>query len=79
MRAELQIPTGPIHSFQALPYPLPDAAQKRLVALSAAIHDASPSLRKAASDKLSGYLVSLRECIGVEHVRREFLPSPMVS
>lgn len=74
-------PTGPVHSFHALPYPLPPGAQARLQTLSAAVTAAAANhkseIQDAASARrlLADYIGRLRETIGEELIRREFLPS----
>lgn len=74
-------PTGPLHSFQALSYPLPAGAQERLKTLSAAITAASANHQSEGQDAasarrlLADYIGRLRETIGEELLRREFLPS----
>jgi hypothetical protein len=73
MKPAPQVPTGPIHSFVALAHPLPASAQQRLRQLSAAVHDAEKSANPAAMDTLNDYVGLLRNTIGFEHVRREFL------
>lgn len=73
MKPALQIPTGPIHSFVALAHPLPASAQQRLKQLSAAVHDAEKAAKPGATDALDDYIGLLRNTIGFEHFRREFL------
>lgn len=73
MKRAPQVPTGPIHSFVALAHPLPETARQRLRQLSAAIHDAEKDAKPAATDALDDYVRQLREAIGFEHVRREFV------
>lgn len=73
MKRAPQVPTGPIHSFVALAHPLPEVARQRLRQLSAAIHDAEKDAKPAATDALDDYVRQLREAIGFEHVRREFV------
>lgn len=76
-----QVPTGPLHSFQALPYPLPAGAQERLKTLSAALKEASANQQSEGQDAasarrlLADYIGRLRETIGEELLRREFMPS----
>ncbi len=78
---KLQVPTGPFHSFQALPWPLPAGAQERLKTLSAAVKEASAKQQSEGPDAasarrlLADYIGRLRETIGEELLRREFLPS----
>lgn len=73
-------PTGPVHSFMALPFPLPEGAQERLKTLSAAITAASANHQSEGQDAasarrlLADYIGRLRETIGEELIRREFLP-----
>lgn len=43
-------PTGPFHSFQALPCPLPAGAQERLKTLSAALKEASANQQSEGQD-----------------------------
>lgn len=74
-------PTGPFHSFIALPCPLPAGAQERLKTLSAALKEASANQKAEGPDAasarrlLADYIGRLRETIGEELLRREFLPS----
>jgi len=74
-------PTGPFHSFIALPCPLPAGAQERLKTLSAALKEASANQQSEGQDAasarrlLADYIGRLRETIGEELLRREFLPS----
>lgn len=74
-------PTGQVHSFHALPYPLPPGAQARLQTLSAAVTAASANQKSEGPDAasarrmLADYIGRLRETIGEEVIRREFLPS----
>ena len=71
-----QIPYGPIHSFIALDYPLPEKIRNRLKQLSAAVHDSGGDgpQKTAAADALNDYLRQVRNVLGNEHIRREFLP-----
>lgn len=74
------VPTGPFHSFIALPYPLPPGAQARLQTLSAAVTEATANNKTDGPDAASArrllddYIGRLRETIGEELIRREFLP-----
>ncbi len=71
-------PDGPIHSFIALPYPLPKATQDELKSLSMAVHGARSNPDKkavtAAYAALDAFTDSARKVIGVEVVRRIYLP-----
>ncbi len=73
-------PAGPVISFQALPYPLPDKVQALLRTLSAAVTAAKDKTgsesqeAKQAQRVLDDCIVRLRETIGEELIRREFLP-----
>lgn len=75
------VPAGPLHSFMALPYPLPAGAQERLKTLSAAVTAASANQKSEGTEAagarrvLADYIGRLRETIGEELLRREFLPS----
>jgi hypothetical protein len=75
------VPTGPFHSFQALPCPLPAGAQERLKTLSAALKETKAKQQSESHDAasarrlLADYIGRLRETIGEELLRREFLPS----
>lgn len=75
----LAVPTGPFHSFQALSYPLPAGAQERLKTLSAAVTAASANHQSEGQDAasarrlLADYIGRLRETIGEELLRREFV------
>lgn len=66
------IPTGPLHSFQALAYPLPEDAQKRLKQLALAVQEAPRDAKQAAMTALNDYTATLRNAIGSELCRREF-------
>jgi len=68
------LPDGPIHSFQALPHPLPEFVQKKLKSLSAQCAGLTGEDLARAQERLNTHLDKVREVIGVELVRREFLP-----
>ncbi len=76
------VPTGPFHSFQALPCPLPAGAQERLKTLSAALKEATANNKTDGPDAasarrlLADYIGRLRETIGEELIRREFVAGP---
>ena len=69
-----QVPDGPFMSFQAVPHPLPDVAQSRLKALSIAAHDSGEDHNGPTFQALDQFLGHVRDVLGVEHLRREFLP-----
>ena len=69
-----QVPGGPFMSFQAISHPLPEIVQARLKALSIAAHDSGEDHNGPAFQALDQFLVHVREVLGVEHLRREFLP-----
>ena len=73
-----QQPTGPFMSFHALPHPLPENVQARLKALSLAAHDSGDGGNGPAFEALDAFLRNARDVLGVEHMRREFLPSRRV-
>lgn len=103
---QLQIPTGLVHTFRALPYPLPDHAARELVfrasdiASARARIDGINAMRRngqalsrfnearrladaikheaRAVEALHGTLELMREEIGVDFTRREFLPRAYV-
>lgn len=68
------IPDGPIHSFQALPQRLPDSVQQQLKALSAKCAGLTGDELARAHARLNEYIDKARDVLGVEFVRREFLP-----
>ena len=69
-----QVPDGPFMSFQALPHPLPEIVQARLKMMSIVVHDAGdPS--GPVFESFDAYLNKIRDVLGVEHMRREFLPN----
>lgn len=70
---EPQQPTGPFMSFQAIPHPLPELVQARLKALSLAAHDSGEDHNGPAFDALDQFIAHVREVLGVEHLRREFV------
>ena len=67
-----QVPDGPFMSFQAIPHPLPEIVQARMKALSIAAHDSGKYHNGPALKELDQFLGSVREVLGVEHLRREF-------
>ena len=69
-----QVPDGPFMSFQAIPHPLPESVQYRLKALSIAAHDSGEDHNGPAFQALNQFLGNVRDVLGVEHLRREFLP-----
>ncbi len=69
-----QVPDGPFMSFHAIPHPLPEIVQARLKALSVAAHDSGEDHNGPAFQALDQFLGHVREVLGVEHLRREFLP-----
>ena len=73
-----QVPDGPFMSFQALPHPLPENVQARLKALSLAAHDSGEDGHGPAFEALDAFLRNARDVLGVEHMRREFLPNRRV-
>ena len=73
-----QVPTCPFFSFQALPHPLPETVQARLKSLSLAAHDSGEDGHGPAFDALDAFLRNARDVLGVEHMRREFLPNRRV-
>lgn len=102
---QLQIPTGPVHTFRALPYPLPDHAARELVFRASDIASARARIdginamwrngqalsrfnearladaikhEARAVEALHGTLELMREEIGVDFTRREFLPRAYV-
>lgn len=102
---QLQIPTGPVHTFRALPYPLPDHAARELVFRATDIASARARIdginaikrdgrtlsrfnearladaakhEARAVEALHGTLELLREELGVDFTRREFLPGAYV-
>lgn len=70
-----QVPASPFVSFQALPYPLPEVVQSRLKALSIAAHDSGEDHNGPTFQALDQFLGQVRDVLGVEHLRREFLPN----
>ena len=68
------LPDGPIHSFQVLPPPLPEGVQQKLKRLSAQCAGMTGEELARAQERLNTHLDKVREVIGVELVRREFLP-----
>lgn len=68
-----QVPDGPFMSFQAIPHPLPDSVQARLKALSIAAHDSGEYGHGPAFDALDTFVAHVRDVLGVEHLRREFV------
>lgn len=73
-----QVPDGPLMSFKAIPHPLPENVQARLKALSLAAHDSGEDGHGPAFDALDAFIRNARDVLGVEHMRREFLPSRRV-
>lgn len=73
-----QVPDGPFMSFQALPHPLPENVQAKLKALSLAAHDSGDGGNGPAFEDLDRFLRNARDVLGVEHLRREFLPNRRV-
>ncbi len=77
MTIPLQIPTGPVISFQAIPYPLPTSTQSRLQSMARDIQVArnngedSPRLR-AAVLALNVTELNIRDAIGVEFSRPSY-------
>ena len=69
-----QVPDGPFMSFQAIPYPLPETVQERLKELSIASHDSGEDHNGPTFLALDQFLGHVRDVLGVEHLRREFLP-----
>lgn len=69
-----QVPDGTMFSFHALPHPLPDVVQARLKAMSIAVHDAGEHTGPVF-EAFDAYLNSVRDVLGVEHLRRELLPN----
>lgn len=86
---KIQVPTGPETTFTAIPYPLAPEVAGILQVLGVEcvkagkdLHDAcgDSTLRRAAEKKhaeaqsvLCVFLDAVREHVGVEHSRREFL------
>lgn len=68
-----QVPDGPFMSFQAIPHPLPEIVQARLKALSLAAHDSGENHNGPAFDALDQFIAHVRDVLGVEHLRREFV------
>ena len=68
------LPNGPIHSFQALPARLPECVQAKLKALSAKCAGLEGEELLQAQTRLNEYADKVRDVLGVEFVRREFLP-----
>lgn len=70
------IPTGAIHSFFAIPHPVPPAAAANLRELAKACHAARLAGRADKQDQavvaLDAYVEVLRTMTGVEVVRRSF-------
>lgn len=77
MTIPLQIPTGPVISFQAIPYPLPTSTQSRLQTLAREIQaarnngESSPQLR-AAVLALNVTELNIRGALGVEFSRPSY-------
>ena len=71
---EPQVPDGPFMSFQAITHPLPEIVQSRLKALSIAAHDSGEDHNGPTFQALDKFLGHVRDVLGVEHLRREFLP-----
>ena len=77
MTIPLQIPTGPMISFQAIPYPLPTSTQSRLQAMARDIRAArdngenSPQVR-AARLALNMTELNIRGALGVEFSRPSY-------
>ena len=69
-----QVPDGPFMSFQAIPHPLPETVQSRMKALSIAAHDSGEDHNGPTFQALDQFLGHIRDVLGVEHLRREFLP-----
>lgn len=69
-----KLPDGPIHSFQALPHQLPVAIQQKLKALSAKCAGLTGDELLQAQTRLNDYSDKVRDVLGFELVRREFLP-----
>lgn len=74
MNHAAQVPDGPFMSFHALPHPLPESVQARLKMLSVAAHDAGEH-NGPVFEVFDAYLSKVRDVLGVEHLRREFLPN----
>ena len=68
------LPDGPIHSFQALPHPLPECVQQKLKRLSAQCAGLTGEELARAQERLNAHIDKVRDVLGVEFVRREFLP-----
>lgn len=68
-----QVPDGPFMSFQAIPHPLPELVQARLKALSLAAHDSGEDHNGPAFDALDQFIAHVRDVLGAEHLRREFV------
>ena len=68
------LPDGPIHSFQALHHPLPECVQQKLKRLSAQCAGLTGEELARAQERLNAHIDKVRDVIGVEFVRREFLP-----
>lgn len=69
------LPDGPIHSFQALPHPLPECVQQKLKRLSAQCAGLTGEDLARAQERLNAHTDKVRDVLGVELVRREFLPA----
>jgi hypothetical protein len=69
-----QVPDGPFMSFQAIPHPLPEVVQARLKIMSVVMHDAGEH-NGPVLESFDEYLNKVRDVLGVEHLRREFLPN----
>ncbi len=74
MNYPFKLPDGPIHSFQALPARLPECVQAQLKALSARCAGLTGEELLQAQTRLNEYADKVRDVLGVEFVRREFLP-----
>ena len=68
------LPDGPIHSFQALPHPLPECVQQKLKRLSAQCVGLTGEDLARAQERINTHIDKVRDVLGVEFVRREFLP-----
>ena len=74
MNYPFKLPDGPVHSFRALPQRLPESVQHQLKALSAKCAGLTGDELLQAQTRLNDYSDKVRDVIGVEFVRREFLP-----
>jgi len=73
-RPAANVPTGNHFVFPALAYPLPDFVQARLRSLSKGVADSENGHDGPEFRALDDYLKALREVLGQDHLRREFLP-----